>query len=290
MQGLPMLRNVLGQRFEGKPSLDRWVVTLHDLGNGHREGCIQRAIDWEHVGPETVYDLSGDPLVPRWTDEDQSEKDVANAKRAARRAKTAVRRRCKAQGLDTLVTGTYKGLQVDLDLCKLHFQTFMKRLERAIGKVCYVVAFERQKRGAWHWHMATHRLPQAIARKGVKVKSWNVIRAMWRGVTGEHAGNIDVNRRKSHSKKSPAKVASYISKYVLKAFEEGEDHSKRWHGSRCELPAAVRMEFSGASLSELVELVVVEVADARQVATTWLSSWGDVFFVAGEAIPPERGS
>ena len=107
----------------------------------------------------------------------------ANRKRAARRAKTRVRRLCKVQGLDTLLTLTYRGLVDDLAVCKRHFKEFIRRLRRALGAFSYVAAFERQKRGAWHVHIACHRLPRTMAaRNGVKVKSFNVIRAIWRSV------------------------------------------------------------------------------------------------------------
>ena len=40
-------------------------------------------------------------------------------------------------------------------------------------------------------------------------------------VAKELGGNVDVARRKSTAKRSPARIASYISKYITKAFEEG---------------------------------------------------------------------
>jgi hypothetical protein len=279
-----MQRMIDGTVFEGTPSPDRWVVTVHDLGNGHREGVIQRAIDWQEVCTPTAacLALESTPL----TELEQAEKDRANRKRAARRAKTRVRRLCKAQGLDTLFTLTYRANQTDLDLCKRHFELLRKRMNRLLGSFCYVAAFEQQERGAWHIHIATHALPRAFYVKGVHVKSFNVVRAMWRDIAGEFGGNFDQSRRKRHSRKSPARVASYLSKYILKAFEEGADFAKRYLSSRCDVPKGVRMQFITASLAELVALVHSEVCDlGRVLCSAWVSPFGDVVYLCGELDP-----
>lgn len=284
-----MLRIVDGMVFEGKPSADRWSITLADLGNGHREAVIQRAIDWAEDGPLDPDSITAQVLRGERDDPQAAEKAEANRKRAARRAKTRVRRLCKAQGCDTLLTLTYRANQTDLALAKHHFQLFSKRMARALGGWVYVAAFEPQKRGAWHIHVATHALPRELkARNGVKVKSYNVVRAMWRDVVGDLGGNIDQARRKRASKKSPARVAAYLSKYILKAFEAGADFSKRYLSSRCDIPDRVRMEFVATSLADLIEQCVLEVTKAGGVlCSAWVSRFGDTVYLAGE---PPSGS
>lgn len=279
-----MLRIVNGMVFEGKPSENRWIVTLADLGNGHREAVIQRAIDWTEDGPLDPDSITAQVLRGEREDPQAQEKAEANRKRAARRAKTRVRRLCKAQGCDTLLTLTYRANQTDLALAKYHFQLFSKRIARALGGWVYVAAFEPQKRGAWHIHVATHALPRELkARNGVKVKSYNVVRAMWRDVVGDLGGNIDQARRKRASRKSPARVATYLSKYILKAFEAGEDFSKRYLSSRCDIPDRVRMEFVANSLADLIEQCVLEVTQAGCVlCSAWVSRFGDTVYLAGE--------
>lgn len=290
-----MLRIVDGMVYEGKPSSNRWSVTLADLGNGHREAVIQRAIDWEESGPLDPDSIAAQVLRGEREDPNQAEKDEANRKRSARRAKTRVRRLCKAQGCDTLLTLTYRANQTDLELAKRHFQLFIGRMQWALspdggktrGSFVYVAAFERQQRGAWHVHMATHALPRELrAKGGVKVKSYNVVRAIWRSVVDDLGGNIDQSRRKRSSKRSPAKVASYLSKYIMKAFEAGEDHSKRYLSSRCEIPERVRMEFVSDSLADLIATCVKDFAcDGRVLCSSWVSRFGDCVFLAGEAPP-----
>lgn len=279
-----MHRMINGTVFEGIPSPDRWIVTVHDLGNGHREGVIQRAIDWQEVCTPTAACMALEPKP--LTEAEQAEKDHANRKRAARRAKTRVRRLCKAQGLDTLFTLTYRANQTDLDLCKRHFELLRKRMNRLLGGFVYVAAFEQQERGAWHIHIATHALPRAFYVKGCHVKSFNVIRAMWRDIAGELGGNFDQSRRKRYSRKSPARVASYLSKYILKAFEEGADFAKRYLSSRCDMPKGTRMQFITDSLADLVALIHSEVCDlGRVLCSAWVSPFGDVVYLCGELDP-----
>lgn len=286
-----MLRIVDGIVFEGKPSPDRYVVTWTDFANGHREACVQRAIDWVEDGPLDPDSITAQVLRGEREDPQAEEKRQANLRRAARRAKTNVRRRCKALGLDTLLTLTYRGLQTDLALCELHLKLFLEKMRRAYrdiaaGDFCYVGCFEEQKRGAWHVHLATHKLPKTLlARNGVKVKSYNVVRALWRQVVGDWGGNIDESRRKSNARRSAAKVAAYISKYVTKMFDAGEDHAKRYRWSRCDLPERQRAEFKETEFRDLMAMVAQVCAEGgRSLATMYLSRFGDVFFVAGELL------
>ena len=122
----------------------------------------------------------------------------------------------------------------------------------------YVAAFERQERGAWHVHMAVHRLPKELqAKPGVKVKSFNVIRAVWRSVVGDLGGNIDVSAHKRNSKRAPSKVAAYLSKYMIKAFADGDAWSNRFSSSKgVTVPKAERIRFAGYTLPEVLQLVL----------------------------------
>lgn len=281
-----MLRIIDGQVFEGKPSPDRFLVTIHDLGNGHREGCVQRATDWEHLGPLGPDSICARVLRGEMDDPQADEKAEANRRRSARRAKTRVRRLCKALGVDCLLTLTYRENQTDLALCKAHFKEFVRRLKRTIPGFAYVAAFEQQKRGAWHVHIATHRLPPTFRVGGVRVKSWNVLRAVWRRVVGDpHGGNIDSQNAKPWH--SPARLAAYLSKYMMKAFEQGEEWSNRFSSSTMgNIPKPVRMEFQRTTLAELISLTVSEVCVGNSDNFTWLSRFGDTFYVSAE---PDNG-
>lgn len=274
-----MFRIVDGIVFHGKPSADRWRVSVLELGHGQRECVVQRCIDWSddcHLGPDSI---DAQVLRGEREDPDAEEKRAANLRRAARRAKTRVRRLCKAMGLDTLLTLTYRANQTDLALCKRHFELFRKRMVNALGPWAFVAAFEPQTRGAWHVHIATHALPKLMTRRGVKVKSYNVVRAIWRDVVGDLGGNIDQSRRKGRAVPGH-RVASYLSKYMTKNAELFEAGQRRFQASQIEIPAAQVVELRTMSLRELVELAYAFAADGACDVTTFLSPFGDTFYIA----------
>ncbi|SEL93689.1 hypothetical protein SAMN05216359_1298 [Roseateles sp. YR242] len=286
-----MERIVDGFRYEGKES-DEFLLHIHDLGNGHKEAVIQRQIIWEEVGR---LDPEAWALYLECRDRESSEREEKNRMRAARRAKTKVRKLIKVLGLDSMLTLTYRGNQQDLNVCKVHFKEFVRRMKRLIPGFVYVAAFERQERGAWHVHMAVHKVPLSFREGGHKVKSYDVIRRIWRSVTGDWRGNIDEAARKRWVQRSPAKIASYISKYMLKAFEDGEDWSNRYSASavrldrdgnvvKVSLPAAVVLRFKGYSMLDLIALAYDEIADGVCDCAPWLSRFGDTFFMSTESL------
>ncbi len=220
------------------------------LGNGHFEYRMAPIKTWEHIDV-----LSDQAYVDRLEcmEATADERKQANLERAARRAKTRVRHLCKAAGIDTLLTLTYAANMTDWSLLKRHMKEFNRRMAKLVPGWFYVAAFERQQRGAWHAHMAVHRLPPELeARGGVKVKSFNVIRAVWRAVTGELGGNIDVQSRKRNSQRAPSRIAAYISKYMTKAYAEGEPWSNRFSSSKgVSVPKPERIRFAGYTFAEV---------------------------------------
>lgn len=289
-----MLRIIDGQIFEGKPSSDRFFVTVHKLGNGQKEACIQRATDWEHVGPLHPDSIAAQVLRGEREDPDADEKRIANAQRAARRAKSKVRRLCKAFGCDTMLTLTYRENQTDLELAKRQVKEFVRRFKRLVPAFVYVACYEEQERGAWHVHMAIRAIEKRLRVRGVLFKSYDAVRSVWRSVVGLDNGNIDISdgqkkNRKRPVRRSPARLAAYMSKYMLKGFEGGEMHSNRYSASEGQpLPKAERVEFNRTTLAELLPLVYAEVAVDGTELFTWLSRWGDVFYVAAEPEIPRE--
>lgn len=277
-----MLKIVDGIPFVGQAT-DRYRVKAVDLGNGHIEASAVRVIEWQEAdwSPEYMADVL-EAIERAKAEEDQGEREALNRKRAARRAKTRVRRLCKASGLDTLLTLTYRGAQPDLDVCKRHVKEFNRRMLRVLPGFCFVACFELQKRGTWHVHMATKAIP-AVLPGGAEWRSFNVIRAIWRGVTGELEGNIDVQRRKYNSTKSAAQVAAYIAKYIGKGFEEdhgaGRDRWTRYGVT--DTPEAVDLGVAD-NLAEAITMTYGLLMEAQLVSTARLDRWKEWFFVAGE--------
>jgi hypothetical protein len=282
-----MCRIVDGFAYDGKLSPDRFRVTLRDLGHGHREASVSRCVDWTERGPVDPDSKQAQILRGEIDDPDAEAKREANIRRASRRAKSTIRQKCKAQGLDTLLTLTYRENMTDRTRCEAHLKAFLRRLRVAIPGFAYVAFFEPQQRGAWHVHMAVRKLPKVLAASnGVVVKSFNVVRAIWRSVVGVCGGNIDLGQWKNNARKSAAKCAAYISKYCLKTYADGETGSKRYRASTVVMPEVTRMQFQAASLAELIDLVVDFAGEGgRVLATSWLSEFKDCYFVASERLP-----
>lgn len=279
-----MLKIVDGVPYVGKPT-EHFRVRAHDLGNGHVEASAVRVVAWEEAdwSPEYLQDVL-DVIAKAKAEQDPLEVEAANRLRAARRAKTRVRRLCKVMGADTLLTLTYRALQTDLDLCKRHLKEFNRRMLRVLPGFAFVACFELQKRGAWHVHIATRNIPAALPGQHGEWRSFNVIRAIWRSVTGDLGGNIDLQRRKHHSQKSAAQVAGYIAKYIGKGFEDESmgDGKNRWTKyGQCDVPAPVDLGMH-PSLHAAIEATYGVLLDGQSVATARLDQWQDWFFVSGE--------
>lgn len=257
------------ERIVGRDILRRHVgggfdLTRRELGNGHWEYLMTPIQTWEHVGV-----LSDQAYEDRQAcmEETAEERKQANLERAAKRAKSRVRHLCKAAGVDTLLTLTYQANMTDWATLKRHMKEFNRRMARIIPGWFYVAAFERQERGAWHAHIAVHRLPRALElRQGVALKSFNVIRSVWRNVTKELGGNIDVQARKRNSRRAPSKIAAYLSKYMTKAFADGDPWTNRFSSSRgVTVPKAERIRFAGYAFCDV----------ARAVFEDMPGFWGD---------------
>lgn len=266
-------------RFEGDQFIPNphhsdmgYDVTIKRLGNGHTEVRMKSIVVWEHVGV-----LSDEALAARHecVIAEAEERRKANAERAAIRAKQRVRDLCKASGVDTMLTLTYAVNMTDWEQLKAHVKEFNRRMSRLILGWFYVAAFERQKRGAWHVHMAVHRLPALLnSSNAVKVKSFHVIRAVWRAVVGEFGGNIDVQSRKRNSQRAPSRIASYLSKYMTKAFEEGEAWKNRFSSSKgVTIPKPERIRFAGYSFGDVAQLVFDELDKITGYCSHMLVHW-----------------
>ena len=287
-----MLRIIDGVAFEGKLSPDRWAVSKRDLGGGHVEVSVRQCVDWHEAGWDyakhraTLLDMYGEEGMARRDAEEAAARREASALRAARRAKTRVRHLVKVQALDTLLTLTYRENFTDEAGAWRHLKAFARRMRSALGAFAYVAVMERQKRGAIHWHLAVHRLPAVMAAKGgVKVKSFNVVRALWRAVVGELGGNVDASRRKAHAQRSGAKIAAYLSKYVTKAFAEGTEGANRYSASMgVKIPAADRREMRAESLRALLANVYPWAFDAPGIVmvSAWVDRFNEAAYFAAE--------
>ena len=142
-------------------------------------------------------------------------------------------------------------------------------------------------RGAYHVHMGTAGIPTVFLQKNAsgvptRVKSFDVIRAVWRSVTKERGGNIDVSRRKRHSLSTPAAIAKYLAKYITKEFADGEKYSNRYTSYGAP-PLGKSLDFGRFdSAREAVEFCY-SLLSGHVVFDQHFSRWGDWFFLHAES-------
>jgi hypothetical protein len=174
---------------------------------------------------------------------------------AARRAKTQVRKRCKMISADQMITLTYRENMQDMDRLQRDVKAFVARV-RALGPFEYVLAIEPQTRGALHVHMACQAFPKWMKNQyGIKVKSFDLIRSIWRSVVGIDNGNTDQTRPRRNG---AHRIACYISKYVSKTFEDATFNAKSYWSSRgIPKPKITKLWFAASdSTGELLALVM----------------------------------
>ena len=243
-------------------------IRVHSLGHGHTEAVLLPRYGWTELGevsPSALVDASmceGNIWVdgawapaPPLSQDELLRKAAHNIARSARRAKTKVRRLCKARGLTTMMTLTYRENMGDRARMGRDFDVFVKRIRRVIPDFTYLCVFEQQKRGAWHAHIAVPRVLSHYLKKGVLIKSFDLLRSMWRGVVGADNGNVDVSRRKRMGRSS-AKLAAYMSKYITKGFGDGSPQGDSYRSSGRALPPPVVVRVNTASLPEGIQAVV----------------------------------
>lgn len=280
-----MIRIIDDVAYLGQPS-KHFTVRAHDLGSGHMEISAVRRTEWQECEWTKQQIADHLEMIALHKEENALEIAAKALKIAANRAKTRVRRLCKAMGACTLLTLTYRFNELDLSRVKNDLKRFNDRMSRVFSDFRFVAAFERQKRGAWHMHLATGGLPSSVTKKNangnaVRIKSFDVIRSIWRSVTGDRGGNIDVARRKRHSQSSPAAIARYLSKYITKEFSEGDKGVNRYaaYGDFA-LPPVIELGIV-KNVLEAVEIAYSLIGD-RLVFDQHYSRFGDWYYLHAE--------
>lgn len=208
-------------------------LRVHDLGHGHVEALAQPRYAWEELGscsPRALADAEmskdhvfadGEWFPKKENPQELLDKAARNRERSARRARTQVRRLVKAKNLDTMLTLTYQENMLERARMARDFDVFMKRVRRLLPGFEYVCVFEQQKRGAWHAHIAVQRIQSHYLYRSTLVKSYDLLRSIWRAVVG--AGNVDVSRAMRKRQRNIGKLAGYLSKYIAKGFDAGNE-------------------------------------------------------------------
>lgn len=276
-------------------------IRVHELGHGHTEATVSPRYAWHEadvpdqvitdalMAQSHVWENGGWVPAKAAPESELLDRLAMNKERASRRAKTKVRRLCKHKGLSVMLTLTYRELMTDRARMARDFDVFMKRLRRAVPGVEYVCVFELQKRGAWHAHIAVPRILSHYLRGGMLVRSYDLLRSMWRGVVGADNGNVDVSRNKRVARSS-ARLATYISKYISKTFSDaalgGRDS---YSASGKALPGAVVVRVPsvvlGTAIAALMDLIGVECDRAKHFHQALLDGGGYFLCLS----PADRG-
>lgn len=285
-----MERIIDGILFEGNRLPDAWDVSIWEK-NGHREVSARQVVEWHEVGPVPVLKWGDNPLGELDPERDADlieEKRQHSLKKAAQRAQTTCRRVIKAEGFDELLTITYRENQQDRELCKRHFKEWVRRMKRALGGMFrYCAAFEKQERGAMHVHLATHKLPKVAQYKGMKVQAWRLGTSIWRDIVGKDNGLVFVGGKpgkkgRKGAKRSPAKMAQYVSKYIMKDYAAAPEESNRYSRSDgVDLPKPVHVRLVGCDLAEAIG-AIFECKDGDVVVSHRLGHFKDSYWLCTE--------
>lgn len=258
-----MLRIVDGYAFEGKYLPDAWDIRVWE-NNGHREISARQVVEWTEIGPAPDWSHLAEPDSERDA-ADEAAKKLQQGVRSAQRAKTACRRFIKSMGFNELATLTYRENQKDEAKVKADFREWARRMARYVDGFGYCAGYETQDRGAWHVHAAIYKLPKYIVKKvrtpaggwrEVKLEGWRFGTAIWRSIVGKNNGLCFIGGKRERGKsarRSLAKMAAYVSKYITKHAELFPEGKARYtHSQGAQVPKAERVRMVGLSLAELI--------------------------------------
>jgi hypothetical protein len=283
-KGYAMQRIVDGICYEGHRVSNAWDVSIWESA-GHREVSARQVVEWTELGPVPPLGQL-DPVA----DAEYIEECAARSlRKAAQRAQTACRRVIKSEGFSELLTITYRENQTDRGLCKVHFKAWVRAMRRNLGgEFRYCASFERQDRGAMHVHVACHKLPEHVTHKGVKIEAFRLGTAVWRSIVGADNGLVFVGGKKKWSRGarrrnlSPAKMATYVAKYIMKDYAEAPPGSNRYSASEGrELVRPVHVRLVGVGLAEAIG-AMFECKDGDVVVSHRLGSFGDTYWLCTE--------
>lgn len=251
---------------EGQLVPNAWDV-YQKRSNGHSELSFKPVISWSESDtmPEDYVPKNAKYTAANLAIE-LEERRAKQREKNAQRAKSQCRWVIKSQGLNELLTLTYRDNQEDRDLCKKHFKEWVRRMKAALGgKFVYCASFEKQDRGAMHVHVACHKLPHHGIVRGQKIKAWKLGTDIWRSIiglslTGQTGGLCFVGgktRNGGHRRNlSLAKLAGYVSKYIMKDYAESPLEKNRYSRSDgLTLPKAFKTTYTGLTLAQMIELV-----------------------------------
>lgn len=216
------------------------VLTMQPFRNGGYEASL-RPLNLPRIG--RAIEFGG--CRGKREEKEQSHKDIV---RTGARAKKKVRHLVKNMAATHLVTLTRRESDPETfwtpeDWAKA-WDKFRRSIERVIGDFPYVAILEQHKKGNFHLHVAW------CGRVNL-----NIVRPVWWACNGGRgAGNVDVKHIKVRAGlERSSRIASYISKYVTKMFNDhGRFNKKRYWASKQTMEDVRRYVLRAASLVDAI--------------------------------------
>lgn len=220
-----------------------------------------------------------------------------NKERAARRARQKLRWLIKCIGADRLLTLTFRENVTEYEQAEKHLSKFLTRCRNEWGsEFKFAVVPERQKRGAWHFHLALRGF-------------WNVnkLRAFWWRTLGVKVGfssegkpvmldgtvtpgNVDITSPVVRGQKRRAwaidRLASYLAKYVAKTLGTEDLGGKpSYRGTRGLHPSVQRYLVKALTFADVVQVFLASAACKNPFL--FQSPDLSVLWCAGRIPPPQ---
>lgn len=278
-----MQRIVDGILYEAKQVPDAWEVSTW-TASGVMERTIRPIYEWAELGPVPPLDEPDPERDGEWLEEKRQQ----CLRKAAQRAKRECRRAIIVGRFDELLTLTTRE-SYDAPTFKRYFKEWVRRMRASLGgRFDYVAGFEPQLRGAYHAHVACYRLPAHVERKGVRIPGWKLGTMLWRRIVGEGNGLVYVGGRSKTGlpraqRFTLAKMAAYVSKYVMKDYEKLPPGSNRYSRSQgvAKIPPPEKIRLVNCSFAQAIDLAF-ECPAGSVVVSHRLSRWGDSVWLCTE--------
>lgn len=220
----------------------QWLVGTSLFADGHTEAYARPL--WVYTEPPEIPEGGYPP--------DDRERGMGDPEatriRSLRRRKAAIRHAVHGAEFNRLMTFSTQDLITDRALFGGMVVQCIKLVEAALGrKVHYVLVLEKQKRGAWHAHVAL--------RGRLEWKLWQTI-WQYRCCGGRKAAVYDNVRKwnKLGAIKRLTLMASYMCKYMGKDLSEVEFNKKAYWISK-NIPAPIRTSVVVVSHDEAASLL-----------------------------------
>jgi len=269
-----------------------WQGKVWRFPDGTMEISVTRVDAIQRIA-NARYQLMGQPIRMRSQEEvemtPEQEAAAAEAKkkdnlnRAARRAQQKVRHLIRMIGGDHMLTLSYRDNMEDIEQLKKDWERFVRMMHAKYPKWQFVAVRERQDRGALHLHVAVN------GRQDIKYirRCWYVALGASPNAEGaDTPGQIDIRAPwKRWGGKGycwePDKLAAYLTKYLVKAFEDGATlHAKRyWQSKGVQAPECQKVWLGATSIIEAVQEAHDLVhGETGNVSVMWMKEgWGAIW-------------